>query len=384
MKTTLSVVLLAVLTVGCSRVTRVVDKLSPVRESRPVLARGWTYVEEDQDRLNLEAGVGQATLGSPVIVNEKVVFGSERFGIVAVNKKTGRRLWQREVPYGVSGQILVKKNRIYVGGDDGKFRCLELDSGRELWVTNVDFPVQGSPVFAADRLYTYTNNDMIHALDPDTGKILWSYRRPPNGRTKVLGGGNLTYYIGMVWSGFSDGAIVGLDPLEGTVKQEITLADNTKFTDIDAQPLPWKAGLLVTTFDGKLRYLRKDLTEVWQFPAGGSRAPVVHGDTLYFSSSEGTIYALNGSTGQEKWRFVLKRGVPTGLIMVNRGNRNILVAGTSNDHIYAIDPETGSDLGSVRLGGNSGTFSSIALDDETGNIFLLSSFSRLFQLRLQI
>jgi len=304
---------------------------------------------------------------------------------VAVNKRNGQRLWHRQVPYGVSSQILVQKNRVFVGGDDGKFRCLDSESGRAVWEVTVDFPVHGTPVIAADRLYVYTNNDAIHALDPDTGKSLWVYRRPPNGKTRVYGGGNLTYFAGMIWSGFSDGSLVALHPVDGAVKNELTYSDNTKFTDIDAQPLPWRSGLLVTTFDGKLRYLRKDLSEVWQAPVGGARAPIPgYGDSLFFAASDGVVYSIDGNTGKEKWKFVLKRGVPTGLLLVKTGSRTVLVAGTSHDQIFAIDPETGSELGSVNLGGNSGTFSSLALDEETGNLFLLSSFSRLFQLRLQI
>ncbi len=358
----------------------------PIRESKPVLARGWTFVESDKERLELGASEGQFTLGSAAIADEKVIFGSERFGIVAVNKRTGMRLWSRKIPKGVNGQILVYKKQVFFGADDGKFRCLDLNSGRLVWEADMGFPSEGLPLMVSDRVYTYSSDDAVHAFDPATGKSLWVYKRAANGHTRVIGGGNLTYFSGQIWTGFSDGSLVALDPLDGSVKSEASYTDNLKFTDMDAQPLPWRNGILVTTFDGKLRYLSKELNTFWEFPAGGARAPIIgQGSTLFLPSSDGTIYSVNGTSGTENWRFVLKRGVPTGIVLAKtKSGKSILLAGTSHDQILAIDADNGSELGSINIGGNSGTFSYLAFDEETRSVFFVSAFSRLFQLRLEI
>jgi outer membrane protein assembly factor BamB len=372
---------------ACAPISKLTKKFQPLGEPKPVLVRGWTWVEDDKERLELGASEGQFTLGSATIVGDKVVFGSERFGVNVVNKKTGARIWSRKIDKGVNSQIAVHKDQIFFGADDGAFRCLDLQSGREVWHTELGFPVRGMPLFANDRLFAYTNDDALHALDPQTGKSLWVYRRPPNSRTRVIGGGNPTFFGGQVWLGFSDGSLLALDPTDGSIKNETAFTDNNKFSDIDAQPLPWRNGLLIATFDGKLHYVRKDMAQVWEFNAGGARAPLVgeDGNSLYLASSDGTIYNINGQSGTETWRFVLKRGVPTGLVLVKDSKgRHVLIAGTSHDQIIAVDAESGAELGSVNLGGNSGTYSSLAYDEETRTVFLLSSFSRLFQLRLQI
>ncbi|NUM89014.1 MAG: PQQ-binding-like beta-propeller repeat protein [Bdellovibrionales bacterium] len=370
---------------GCSSVERITDRLEPVREGKPVLSRGWAFVESEEDYARMNAGQGQFTSGSPVIAGEKVIFGSDRFGLMAVNKYTGQKIWRRGIPDGVSAQILVLKDRLYVGGDDGVFRCLDVASGAEAWATNLGLSVQGQPLLLQDRIVTATMDDAVHALDPQTGKVLWSYRRSTDTRTKIHGGGNPTLFGGKVWVGFSDGSLLALDPRDGAVSSEQSWKDNSKFHDVDARPVAWRGGLLVVSFDGKLRFLGAESNLIWEFPAGGARSPVIGSqDRIFLPSSDGAVYAIRGANGKELWKHVLRKGVPTGAVLVSGQKRDLLVVATSEEKILALDPDTGAELGSVGLGKGSGSFSSLTSDGETGSIFLLSSFSRLYQLRVTL
>ena len=48
-------------------------------------------------------------------------------------------------------------------------------------------------------------------------------------------------------------------------------------------------------------------TEIWAFQAkGGVRSsPIVAGDTVYFATTEGLVYALDRHSGQELWSLSL-------------------------------------------------------------------------------
>lgn len=380
-----SVVFLLLLS-ACSSVERVVDRLEPVKEEKSVLTRGWAHVESEAEFGEMNAGQGQFTLGSPVIVDEKVIFGSDRFGITAVNKHTGQKVWQKTILDGLTGQILAHKGRLYVGGNDGQFRCLEAASGSEVWSQDLGLSVHGLPAMLPDRLIVTTMDDAVHALDPQTGKILWSYRRSVSSRTKILGGGNPVLWNGKVWVGFSDGSLLALDPQDGSVASEQSWKDNAKFSDVDARPVIWKDGLLVVTFDGKLRYLNGGGgSVVWEFPAGGARSPLVGAkNRIFLPSSDGAIYAIQGGTGKEEWRHILRRGVPTGVVMASVKGKDVLVVATSDEKIFAIDPDSGAALGSVAIGKGSGSSSALTADPETGAVFMVSHFSRLYQLKVAL
>ena len=80
---------------------------SPVRKAEPILQRGWYYLERDKELLSLEAGVDPVSFSAPILAGEKLVFGSDRFGIIALQRKTGRLLWRRNLDGGEIGRAHV-------------------------------------------------------------------------------------------------------------------------------------------------------------------------------------------------------------------------------------------------------------------------------------
>src|ERR1700760_4282630 len=116
----------------------------------------------------------------------------------------------------------------------------------------------------------------------------------------------------------------------------------------------------------------KRLTPAWVFQAGATgmyaggstygfeAAPIVVDGVMYVSGWDGWVWALDGRTGQELWRY--KHAIPydTGLCCGNV-NRGVAVAQgkvfvvTLNAHVVALDAQTGECLwdqfyGDVRAG----------------------------------
>lgn len=369
-----SLLLLALLS-SCSTL----KKVGPARESTPILARGWSYIEPEKDFLRQDAGVAQISYSGAQISSTKLVFGSDRFGITALAKKTGQVLWQKRVKDGVSTLPLIYQTKLFAGTDSGELYCLDLNSGKVLWSVNLPAPSHGSMVISMDRLFVAAADESVHAFDPNTGKILWSYRRPAFAGTSIRGGGHPSIIAGRLWMGFSDGTLVSLDPQDGSVKSEKQFRDNLKFLDLDAKIIGWKDGLLVATYDGKLRYLNKDATLIWEFPAGSARAPITtDGDTIFYPSSDGYVYAIAGHNGKELWRYPLRRGVPTGMALLRK---TLLVVG-SEENTYALDTSSGKLLAEEGFGHGSGSYAPIVIDEESSNFYVLSNFSRVHQFHL--
>jgi outer membrane protein assembly factor BamB len=374
----LSVCGLAVLLSACSTLSW---KPGPVGEKGSAWRRGWTLVESDREFFRLESGVTPVSYSGPVISGAKIIFGSERFGLRAVAKQTGKVLWQLPLP-SVSVVPLVTDTAVFVGTDLGDFYRVNAESGRVEFQVSLSAPVQGSMLLVLDRVYVASADEAVHALDPKTGKLLWTYRRPAFSGTSIRGGGNLAFIAGKIWTGFSDGALVGLNPESGSLENERVFRDNLKFVDVDARVLGWKDQLLVANYDGKLRMLRKDLTTVWEFDAGGARTPLLEGDVIYHASSSGVVYAIQASSGKEIWQQPLRRGVPTGLALMEKDNQQFLAVASSEERAYLFAADTGKVLDSILLGRGSGSYSPLVADRETQAFYLLSAYSRLYQIRL--
>ncbi len=374
-------ILLVLMLSACSTLR----KLEPVRDPQPVLSRGWSYVEPRKEAEELEAGVAPVSYSAPVLAGEKLLFGSDRFGLTALARKNGQVLWQKKFSEEVVAAPLVRESQVFVGTAAGELYQLDIDTGIPHWSVALSGPVHGTMLNAFDRLFVATADDALHAVDPATGKVLWSYRRPSLGGTSVRGGGNPAAIAGDIWIGFSDGALVSLDPQTGAVKSDRLYRDNLKFMDLDAKVVGWKEGLLVTTYDGKLRFVNRDGNQQWEFPAGGARTPVlVEGDIVYLAASDGIVYALAGNSGKELWRFALPRGVPTGTTFVNHQGRKALVVTGSEEKLFVLEAGTGKLLATGSLGQGSGSYAPVALEPNGNRFYVLSHFSRVHEYQIHL
>lgn len=359
-------------------------KPGPDRAPEPLLRRGWNYIEPEKEFLAQEAGADTISFSAPVVAGEKLVFGSERFGLVALARKNGQVLWRRKLDGAVIAQPHVAGDKLYAGTETGSLYAFDTN-GRELWKSSVGAPVQGAFLLAYQRLYVGTADEGVHAVDPGTGKVIWSYRRPAFSGTSVRGGGNPAAIDGKIWIGFSDGTLLALQPETGAVDTERSFRDNLKFADIDAKVVGWRDGMLVATYDGRLRHLRKDGSTIWEFPSGGGRAPLLaDGDVIYFPSSDGAVYAISGNSGKEIWSHPIRRGVPTGMALLQVKGRKVLAVAASEEKVFVIDATTGARLGESSLGRGSGSYGALAADPETGSFYVISHTSRVHEFRLRM
>ncbi len=352
-------------------------------EPKLKLVRGWSFIEPETEILGMESGAAQTNYSAPVIDGERLIYGSDRFGLMALNKFNGHKIWQKKIKNGVSSTPLIFQSKIFFGGEDGVFYCLDRN-GAELWRSDVSMmPTRGLPIVVDQKVIFAAIDESVHALDITTGKPIWAYKRPIFTNTSIHGGGNPSYIDGKIWIGFSDGSIIALNPQDGGVQLEHQYRDNLKFMDIDARPVPWKDGILISTYDGKLRYLHHDASVIWEFPMGGARAPVIssNGENIYLPGSDGNIYSIAGLTNKEIWRSAVPHGVPTGVALLE--DKNAIASVSSVERVSVIDMSSGKELAHFDLGHGSGSFSSIVADPETKSFYVLSSFGRVHQFHFE-
>jgi outer membrane protein assembly factor BamB len=116
----------------------------------------------------------------------------------------------------------------------------------------------------------------------------------------------------------------------------------------------------------------------WRFETRGivQSSPAVSEGTVYIGSGDNHVYAIDRETGQEKWRFESGDGVNSSPAVAE----GTVYVGSRDDHLYAIDAETGQEKwrsesgfgasptvagGTVYVGGSRDSYVH-AIDAETG------------------
>lgn len=128
---------------------------------------------------------------------------------------------------------------------------------------------------------------------------------------------------------------------------------------VQAPPTRIEGGWLLGDTFGELQRLDDDLKPVWPEPyaAGGAiyRSPVLLGDTVLVATGGDTVVAVGIADG--KWRWGYARDVPRGsqeLAILGAPAPVVVgdevVAGFSDGQLVGIEPGTGRELWSVRVG----------------------------------
>jgi outer membrane protein assembly factor BamB len=165
------------------------------------------------------------------------------------------------------------------------------------WRTPTGGTVRSSPAVTRDRVFIGSSDGHLYALDRSTGAVRWKYAAGGS----VLSSPAVTN--GLVLFAQRNGTLVALDAAKGTPRWSVRTGA--------PRPFPW----------GR---------EGWDFYVS---SPVISGDLAIMAAADGIVYALDASTGKERWRH------PTGaLIRSSAGvGAGTVVVGGADGYVYALN-----------------------------------------------
>jgi len=202
--------------------------------------------------------------------------------------------------------------------------------------------VYASPVLADGKLYVASFNDgsygRLTAVDTATGRALWQF--PPQGTIGSVAGSPLvrgdTVYVG---SGSSlDHQVYALNASTGAQKWRF----ETKNKVWAGVATDGQSTLYVASLDHNVYALDMSGNLKWTFETLGAIAstPLYADGVLYFGSSDGKLYALNGASGEQKWAFDADSWMwGTPLL-----DRSTLFVGSLDNRVFALDAASGKAL----------------------------------------
>ena len=212
---------------------------------------------------------------------------------------------------------------VYFGSDDGNVYALDARTGKQRWKHTTGGPVPSTPALADGALYVMSYDGKLYALNARTGARRWRFTT----------GGERRYEAKGV-HGFRPRNQTFPDPFDTYLSSPVVVGDSVYFGSGDGRLYA------VSTSDGSLR---------WTFEAKDviHASPAYADGVLYVGSWDSFLYAVDAKTGRERWRFKTgedaeihnQQGFQGSPAVVD----GVVYAGCRDSHLYAVDASTGKE-----------------------------------------
>jgi outer membrane protein assembly factor BamB len=273
--------------------------------------------------------------------------------VAALDGNTGRDLWRSVAGApvtagagsdGQSAAVVTRNNDLVV-----------FERGREVWRDRLESLGYTAPLVAGARVFVLTADRTVRAYDLKTGTRLWTYARAGEQALALrqdgvmLAVGN-TLVVGIL------GRLVGLDPLNGSVRWESAIAnprgtnDIERLVDLVGRVSRQGDNVCARAFQaavGCVDTVRRAV--VWTRPANGSVG--IHGDAdrVYGVEGDGKVMAWRRSDGERGW--VSERLRFRGLTAPLAVGRSVVV-GDFQGYLHFLSKQDGSLLARVPTDGS--------------------------------
>jgi len=174
------------------RLTDPSDRGKPTDVTAPVYHEGLVYFAFlDGDLVAVDARTGKEKWkrnlhahleSSPMAVGGSIYLGTDTTDVVAMRAADGEELWRFNSPGAIKASSSYHDGRIYVADYEGSMFALDAASGRPAWRTNTtklppfgDGGFFSSPAIAFGHVYAARDDGTVFAFDEKTGKVAWSF-----------------------------------------------------------------------------------------------------------------------------------------------------------------------------------------------------------------
>ena len=312
----------------------------------------------------------KSALSTPPVASSTTIFTLDASQqVVATDLATGRTLW-REKLKGLSkrdksalgGGLAVDGDTLIVASGFGYVTALDASTGAEKWKNPMNAPMTGAPTIKDGRIFVESNNNEIFALSMDNGEVEWSDQAISE-TARVLGSPSPAAVEDFVIAPYSSGEVIAYLASNGRRLWTDAISQAGRFTpiseinDIGSRPI-LAGGLVFASSQSGITIAidGRSGQRVWSKQIGSAQAPAVTGEQMFVVGTDGQLACLNSTSGEVYWIVQLqqfekekkkkKRISYSGPIVAS--DRVLLVSSTGQ--LLAFSPQTGEQVGSVKLG----------------------------------
>jgi len=347
-------------------------------------------------RARIGSGSGGRIVSPPVVAGGRVYAMDATATVSAHDAATGAQVWSVDLTPpgensidGFGGGLAAEGGRLYVTSGFGFLVALDAASGAEIWRGALRAPARAAPVVAAGRVFAVTRENRLFAFDAATGEAGWDERGLEQ-TAGILGGAGPAATDRIVVSPYSSGELTAYLSATGRPIWEEDLTGIrgsggiAALNDVAGDPVIADGVVYAASQSGRLVAIGlTDGDRLWTRNFGGSQAPYVVGDILFFVDDGGVLHALDRMTGDTAWRMPLEafedpddREEPIVWAgPVAAGGRLLLVS--SNRRLISVDPANGQILAEIPLSNGASVPPVVA----GGTVYVLTDDASLLALR---
>ncbi|MFT3896174.1 MAG: outer membrane protein assembly factor BamB [Thermomonas sp.] len=258
-----------------------------------------------------KAGGGEGRLGArqgPAVADGRVYAAAVEGGVRAFDLQTGATVWTYASKLPLSGGPGVGDGIVAVGSLEGDVIALDASTGAEKWKAKVDNEVIAAPAIGQGVVLVHGNDGRVTAFDENTGERRWFWNRDAP-LLSVRGNDSPLLAPGLAFVGNDDGTLSALSLTDGRPLWDQTVAeasgrnDLERMADVDGTPALDGITLYASSYKGETVSIDGPSGRVqWSAQSGGPGRVGVGSDRVVVADANGTVWALDKSTGGVMWQ----------------------------------------------------------------------------------
>ena len=287
----------------------------------------------------------------PAVAYGRLYFTNNSGVMFAVNAKTGKRAWKKQVGRCVAATPAVADHTVYQaflnrppcnskrkpGRLEGEVIAFQAGFGKIRWRTRIG-PTESSPLVTGGRVYVGDWRGRVYALDQRTGKVRWTFQ----GRGRIKGG--LAKSGNRLYVGTYDGFLYCIRASTGKVIWRTRSQDRLGGRgDFYSTPAVAYGRVYIGSTDGKVYSFGAASGKLrWSQGTGGYvyASPAVWQRLVFAGSYSGRFHAFDAATGDVKWRFRANGDISGSATVID----GVVYFSTFDEVTYALNARTGEPL----------------------------------------
>ena len=202
-------------------------------ESKSGILSNASILQIESGISHLRSPVLRPQEASPVALPQGILIFSSR-KIVKIIDLSGEIVKEFKAKFAPTATPAVDHGRVFVGGKDGKFHCLDLGTGEEIWANDLKSIDFSEPSVFNDAVIFQTAGDRVIALDTTNGKWRWEYQHLRGEDLAVAGMCPPLVLDDTVYLGLSAGYVMAMDAASGRPLWKSRPFTGSHFIDVDS------------------------------------------------------------------------------------------------------------------------------------------------------